>query len=259
MPISKVITNGFAVLDILAENPNLPIGLSKISEKLNISPSRCAFLMKALVDTGAAEQHRHKGGYTLGPKIFHLSRNGMFRKDIIDTARPLMHEFSYKTGEATVLIAMLHAERCMLTSTEGNHDVTIGTSFLHSNQIYGLATGRLLLACLPKPIRQRRIKELGIPGPEWPGVDSIRELSKALNKIRDAGEVIENDRPDLVQLAFLVHDPLRVPLALGIPVPRFRFDDNHREKICQQGRELADNITHAINPPFPSTMKRQEK
>ncbi|MBS3821893.1 MAG: hypothetical protein GVY16_09380 [Planctomycetes bacterium] len=245
--MSTVVNNVFEALEYLAGRPDQEVPLSRLADALGVSPSRCAFLMKSLLGVGAVDQAAPRRGYRLGPTIHYLARNGPFRRDIIDQAEPLVRSFSEQTGEAVVLVTMPRGCRHMLVAVEGRHDVTIRPDVMHETDVYATATGRLLLASMPPADRQARVRQLGLPGEEWPGIETHDDLVRELDAIASAGEAIEDTRPDVVQLAFRVTDPDGMNMAVGVPVPRFRFaEGTYRDDLLRHGRQLAEAIRQAI-------------
>jgi DNA-binding IclR family transcriptional regulator len=182
----------------------------------------------------------------LGPASYFLGRGGPYRKDIINKAAPLLETLSAGINE-TVLLAIRHGKkRLVLCTYEGNQEVKISSKHLFMDDFYSTATGNLLLANMPESDREAYVAGHGLPSRAWPEADTKKKMDQVLTAIRAEGRVIRGGA-QIVQLAFAIKENDRILAAIGIPVPKFRFEGEAREKILREAGKTAEKISEMLS------------
>ncbi len=183
----QVIERAIKILSAVSESGGKPLGLSEIALRSGLKLSTAARIAQSLVACACLEQPSRKKGYLLGPKIFALAGDSRgFVRKLVALARPLMAEFSAKTGEHIDLAILADEQREIIASTLSTKSIHINTdrSMLRESPYKNLS-GRLLLAGLPETAQRRFFNAYGAPHEIWPEVDSVDSLVVELAKIRD--------------------------------------------------------------------------
>ena len=235
------------LLTVLSERPEEPQSSGVLAKKVNMHPSTCSVMLKSLVKYGLIAQNGKRQGYTLGPMVYFLARNGPYQKHIVLAAEPVMRRLVNEFQETVLLAALNQKSRILLSVIEGNQEVRISRTHLFLDDIYQTATGRLLLAYLTPEERQAWIVNLGWPGAFWPEADSKQGMDKALARIRAQGYAVDQSHRQSVQLAFPIRQDDKVVAALGMPLPAFRFARKRRKAIMQSMKKAADDISFQNN------------
>jgi DNA-binding IclR family transcriptional regulator len=151
-----------------------------------------------------------------------------------------------------LLATLQHGKRFILCIVNPARAVQVRDDVPYLNDVYETATGRLLLAHEPSGEVAAFVAEHGPPGPAWPGAETPEALTAALAAIRSEGQCVTADRPEVGQVAFPVFEDGRVVAALGVGVPLFRFEGDHRKKVVANAREatarLSDRLTREHRP-----------
>lgn len=235
------------LLTVLSERPEEPQSSGTLAKKVNMHPSTCTVMLKSMLKYGLVDQNGKRQGYTLGPMVYFLARNGPYQKHIVLAAKPAMQRLVNEFQETVLLAGLNQKGRILLAVVEGNQEIQIARDRLFLDDIYQTVTGRLLLAYLPPEERQSLIVNLGWPGTSWPEADSEQAMDKTLAQIRAQGYALHRPSPQLVQVAFPVRQDDKVVAALGMPLPVFRFTGKRQKAIMQCMRKAADDISFQIN------------
>ena len=235
------------LLTVLSERPEEPQSSGILAKKVNMHPSTCSVMLKSLLKYRLIDQHGKRQGYTLGPMVYFLTRNGPYQKHIVLAADPVMRRLVNEFQETVLLAGLNRKGRIILAVVEGNQEIRIAKDGLFLDDIYSTATGRLLLAYLPPEECRDWIVNLGWPGASWPEADSEQAMDKALSDICVQGHAVHRPSPQLIQLAFPIRQDDKVVAALGMPLPAFRFVGKRQEAIMQSMKKAAGDISFQIN------------
>lgn len=234
------------LLMVLSERPEEPQSSGTLAKKVRMHPSTCTVMLKSMLKYGLIDQNGKRQGYTLGPVVYFLTRNGPYQKHIVLAAEPVMRRLVNEFQETVLLAGLNQKGRILLAVVEGNQEIRIARDRLFLDDIYQTVTGRLLLAYLSPEECQSWIVKLGWPGSSWPEADSEQTMNKALARVRAQGYAIKSSRQS-VQVAFPIRQDDRVVAALGMPLPAFRFTGKRQKAILQSMKKTADDISFQIN------------
>ena len=245
-PVQKALNKAIDILEFLAAHPEQARPLGEIAQGLQIPPATCAGLMKTLVARGLADQPTPRGGYALGPLAYALASLGPWRKDLATAAEPVVAQTAVTLGELVVLLSLHRGRRYMLCRSEGDRMLRVHPDAIVYDDAYSMSTGRLLLAHLPRTLRESFITEHDLPGDRWPAIADIDDLHRTLDAIVAAGYAINLDHPDLVQIAVPVFQDGACVAALGSGVPAARCETRRRKEILATLRAASIEITRTI-------------
>ncbi len=219
----QVLNRAFDILDYLAEEPETVRTLSNIVARVKLHPATCANIIRTLVSRTYVEQTGHRKGYVLGPMAYYLARRGPYRKSLIEIAQPHITALADTVREHVLLAVIRGNKRFVLCEAEGNPTVRINEELRLGADIYGTATGRLLLAYLPAPQLAVSLSTQGSPGKFWPEAATEKNMRRRLDEIRRAGFVVHQSCSDLTGIAFPVREQGEVTAALGLFLLAHRF------------------------------------
>lgn len=206
----------FSVLD--AFTPDRPkLALQEISDRIELPKATAFRLVNSLCDAGYLVRLDDQK-YCLSMKLIKLAGVVASGLSIRDIAHPIMVEIGRGAGETVSLNTAIGTDRVCIDVIESSsrltHIVKLGE---HAPLFYG-ATGKVLLAHLPKDEQTASIKRLP---PEFPL--SAAELKAELEKIRKQRYAITKSE--------------RVIGSLAISVAIFDINDRGRYAITMTGPE----------------------
>lgn len=235
------VSRALTILDIVADEPARPKLLSEIAAKAGLKPGTCANLLLTLVELQYLEQVASRKGYVLGVKAYRLGGRGGYRPDLCRASEPLMAALAARLRETVLLAVLVGGRRVVLSQVSGDEVFQLRDGFVHEDNIYGTATGRLLMAHLPEAEAEAIVTARGQPTEsEWPEAKGGTAIKSALQRIRSDGYAIT--KADLVGVAFPVFQEGRVVASLGLFLPAFRFRGEHRKGILRGMDETSKGI-----------------
>ncbi|OGV69179.1 MAG: hypothetical protein A2283_13105 [Lentisphaerae bacterium RIFOXYA12_FULL_48_11] len=252
----KVLHKVFDILELLAETPDQAKPLSEITGRLKMHPATCANILQTMARRHYIEQIAPRKGYILGPLVFHLTKQGPYRKDLVTVAEIPMETLAKEVDETVLLVILRQGRRFILSQINGQQRIQVGPQALGLTNIYETATGRLLLAYMPEHEVDKVVADYGLPGKLWPQVDNITSLRKALTKIRNDEWVHHSPDNETVGLAFPINSPEgHVIAAIGLFLPKFRFKGKHQKNVTSGLRRAAKAISDALTEKAKSRTK----
>jgi len=169
-----------------------------------------------------------------------LGRHHRPHESLIRAGQPIVDRVADSTGE-TALLACLHgSRRVILCHAEGKQTIRVGTDAIVLEDIYGTATGRLLLAFLPESERDALLRDVPPTAPAWGIAGTVDEMRQALSETRRTGYALNPDYDDMAQLALPVHGGSAVVAAIGCFAPgRLPFPARRLVYLCRSIRGTA--------------------
>ena len=242
----QVIKRSLNILRYISLNPDTPRGLGEIADAVGLNASTCARVLATLVSERYVEQIAPRKGYVLGPLAYSLGAHGVYRRDLVFAAEPILEAMTRDIDE-TLLISVLRGNhRIIVMQTDGSRDIQVRGSFSSAGDPYATATGRLLLAYLGEREVQAFIAGRGLPDTAiWPEAQNAEALQAALEQIRIEGRAIRRTK-ETIGFAFPVIASGKIRCSLGCFLPVFRFEGEHKNEILaaleRQSVAIAQNI-----------------
>ncbi|QIP12714.1 helix-turn-helix domain-containing protein [Spirosoma aureum] len=243
----QVINRALDLLEQIANDPERPKALGDLADSLNLNHGTCANILKTLVARGYVEQIGTKKGYILGSQSYTLTANEAYRKDLLEASREEMDALTQAINENCLLAVLKDNQRIAIYRTFAEQDLQVRTTDI--KPIYDSASGRLLLAMLPKEKIQRFIAKYGLPSDEsWPEVQSETQLLDSLALMRReelALQTIANRH--VMGLAVPIYKNGLVVASLSIYLPEYRYMAMDKQKLIASLRQCAKNIHKRLN------------
>lgn len=172
------------LIEALAQAGGAGLALGELAERCLLPPATCTRALKTMARLGWADQAGNRGAYRLGPRATALSATDPYRGPLLHAAEPLLRAFARRHPAVGIaLVALRDWQRFGLWS----HDPVQGggLELVANHDVWGMPSGRLLVALLPPRLRRRWCNRIGLPAPQqWPGIANSTELREALAQIR---------------------------------------------------------------------------
>jgi len=240
----QVINRAIDILEILSQDLNKKYTLGEISDTLKLNHSTCANIMKTMVSRGFISNDRKKGGYKLGPQVYHLTGNFSYKKELLEIASDPMKNLEAILNENCVLASMKDNNRIILHQVTNTHELQVNTS--PEKNVYLTATGRVMLSFKTPNELQKFIQEYGLPKQMWPEVRSEKDLIIELNKIKEKKMAIHHADSDIIGVAVPILKNDKLIASLGVYLPETRFKYKKQELIITELKNTAAYINKQI-------------
>jgi len=255
----QVLARTFQVLELVAAEPERDFPLGEIARALTLHPATCSHIVKSLAEGGYLEQDAPGKGYRLGPKPYALTRGGAYRKDLVARVRPALEQLAADLAESVEFSVLRGTRRVMITHVDGCGAVRVREGVVRDDNPWATASGRLLAAQLPPAARERLIASAGLPGDAWPGVLSRRALEQSLDAIaaEGRGEICKGG--EVVGVAYAVRQGPDGPVAgaLGLHLPSYRYEGNHKKRIHAALAFAAAQLSISLGAQAPERKSHQ--
>ena len=254
-PAPQSVERIFAILDHLAAERGGDT-LAGIARKAQAPKTSLVGLLAGMLGGGYVSRDE-QGRYTLGPQMLSLSMRVTGGTDLTLLARPLLAELVERTGETALLGTLApDADLSMyIDKVESANPVRYTVSLGERRELYSSAIGKLLLAFMEKPRREKYLRTEPLRAFTPNTITSVRRLRSELAQIVREG-ISRTDSERVVgasALAAPVLGPDRrlvVGIALAGPSERVRDNREHLEKHLQEAaRRLGELLVGRASVP----------
>jgi DNA-binding IclR family transcriptional regulator len=239
----KTLSKGLLILELLAE-AGQPLSLSEISETTKLTRSNVHRLLQTLKLMGYVEQASKGAGYEVSLKLWEVGCLILSRLDVTQIARDHLKELAKQTHETVHLSVLSGFEVIYIDKIDSPHPVRTYSRVGGRAPAHRVATGKVLLAALPKEYQQEILSKVeSIEAGKLDAILSdlavVRELGYAYNY----GEW----RHSVNGLAAPVKDRNgEVISAVGISGPSERLGKRKLKQLTSLVIESAEKISRAM-------------
>ena len=169
-----------------------PIGLSTLSETLELNKTTVFNLAESLVVLGYLERTAQPKGYRLGLRCLELGRHVAKSLPLLEMSQPSLRELCQKTGETVNLAAPYLHEAIILEALQSHHAVR-ATAYAGSRSSYhSSACGKAIFAYLPLEQRKWFYGAVGLKRLTEYTICDVDELEADLAKVCERGFAIDD-------------------------------------------------------------------
>ncbi len=223
-------------------------GVTELSRNLELGKSTTHRLLSTLVEEGMLEQNAETGRYRLGLAVFDLAAAVPTQFDLHEAVLSPMTELRNRTGE-TVQVGVLDGREVVyIERLDSPSTSRVFMQVGRRNWAHGSATGKVLLAHLPRPQLMRTLTGWEPVALSDRTITDVAKLRTELDEVRRRGFAI-NDREsedEVISLAAPIRDHAgRTIAALSMAGPKDRIDPtNHR--MVHEVMETAAHISRRL-------------
>jgi len=237
--------------------------LRELSAQLEAPKSSLLPLLRTLTARGYLEQGA-LGAYRLGPKAFELGMASPAHRAWPEIARPALRELMRRTGE-TVFLGSLRGDGTAVVfvdKVESEQVIRYTAGVGDRRALHATSSGKVILAFLPAPERERILRALPLKRYTDRTVTSLPALRAALAEVRQTGVCVNLD--ELAVGAAGIAAPIfdrdgHVAGACAIGGPTDRVRPRLKPlaaEVKATARAISALLGHRIAPP-PASRKDQ--
>ena len=227
---SGAVDRALAVLCAFSrEQPAL--GVTEISERLNLTKSTVHRLLQALLQRGLVAQEPQKRQYTLGYRVLALATAVPGEATLREICRPHMAWLQSVTGETIALYVVAGDVRLCLDEIESPHMLRMSAGIGRCFPLHRGAASKALLAAGPADAAtwRRAIAQLDEEGQAR--LEAEIEVLRRRGYAESAGETV----PGAASVAAPIHGPVHGPdgavaAALSVAGPAARFGEDAAQR-----------------------------
>jgi IclR family pca regulon transcriptional regulator len=250
---SSSLVAGLAILDCFSAERS-ELGIATLAQRLNMSRSTTHRYASTLVALGYLEQD-YSRRYRLAPRVADLGLSLLDSMALRRAAREHLRDLREQTGR-TVSMAILDGTEIMYVEwlrgwRRGQYAINLDVGIGAHLPIHCTSIGKLLLASLPEPKREKLIGKLRLSQRTSHTITSKRELRTELERVRAIGLAVSDEElaVGLRSIAApVVGEQGEVPAAIAISVPSTAFSkEDLIEVLGPMVTVVAERIAAALH------------
>ncbi|HIE17752.1 MAG TPA: IclR family transcriptional regulator [Dehalococcoidia bacterium] len=223
------------------------IGISQIARELGMNKSTAARVIYSLECQGMLAKSTASRKYRLGGMVLQLAGALISKMELRSIALPYMKELHGRTNETISIYVLEHDHRVCIERIEGSlgarHVIAIGDR----GPLHAGASGKVLLAYLPRERRNELINELKLASFTPYTITDKEKLQRELDEIRERGVAVSME--ERFELCASVSAPIRnymgdVIAALSISTLASRLTPGKVSEYSTLVKDAALEISH---------------
>lgn len=187
VPVPAVV-KAVAMLRLLSTSP-MPLGVNQIARDLNIIPSTCLHILRALVGEGLVSVDSATKRYRLGLQILTLAKAAL-RESIADQAQPYLDEIVRKHLVTAIAVSVSEPDHYVVTAKSyAPHAIRLHVDLGNRFPALISATGRCFAAYsnLPRRVLKDKFERL-----RWHNAPLFEEWERQVAEVRRLGYGIDD-------------------------------------------------------------------
>ena len=233
------------------------LSLKQLSEKTGLYKSRILRLCGTLMAHGFLI--RLEGSlYRLGPKLMMLGKIYERSNTVVSTARPILKELAFLTGESAKLFVIEGVKRLCLAREKGPYPLRYAVNEGETFELYAGASGKALLAFSSEEFRNeilnKKLKKItSTTIVERDRLEKEFEIIRERGYASSVGEVV----PEVAGIAAPVFDHTSsIFAALTVAGPIQRFAGERFQDMCKNTIESARKLSELLGymEDYPSSI-----
>lgn len=234
------------LLDTLGASQNA-LGVSALSERLQLPKSTVARYLSVLHELGFVQQSPDDQRYRLGPKLYILGRAVPLDALVRDAARPQMVALTEEMGETTILSVVDGTAALCIEKIESPHAMRLTARIGERVPLHCGSTPRCLLAYLPEVECEAYLAQpLATLSPNT--ITDPAALRRMVAKTRARGYVVSRSEIDegMISIAAPIWDGCNsVIAAVSMAGPEIRLTEERLPSVIERVRGTAARISAA--------------
>lgn len=229
--------------------------LAAVSETVGLTVPTTHRLLKALLGKEMVVWDPLSRRYSLGAGVMRLASVIIQRDGVVEVARGGLERLRDVTGETVALFRLVGDERVCIVELPSPHPIRMTSGVGRSYPLFAGASGKAILAWLPKEFAQRVIE--AAVRDEKLTQHRGQSLTIELGQIRASGYAMSTG--EIVSGSSAVGAPILVSGrtvigAINVTGPADRFDETQRRKAVGPVLELVSEIMRQLGQPSPAAI-----
>ena len=179
----QVIERVEKILVYLSKNRKREIPLTEIADNLEINRATCANILKSMKDLGLVEQSSYRKGYIIGEKIYSIAGADNDPGRLKQLLKPIIDNLCKEVNENVMLTVIKNDQRYHIYNAEADH--ALQAKVIYQMGVWEATTAKVIIARYDDKKLHDFIKVAGMPGKDWPEIQTRQQLYEALQQIRE--------------------------------------------------------------------------
>jgi DNA-binding IclR family transcriptional regulator len=190
---APALEKGLAILEVLAAAGE-PLSARSIAERLGRSKNEIFRMIFVLLECGYLAREPGTDRLVLTNRLFNLGIRTPRARQLVEVAVPIMEEVSDQSEHSAHLVVLSQGETVVIAATAGGSDLSLTLRLGYRRSAVDATSGLIILAFLPRPLRQRLVEESAAQAGLTP---KVKEILATLDEVGRQGYLISDSR-DLI-------------------------------------------------------------
>ena len=190
---APALEKGLAILERLAAAGE-PLTMRIIAEKLGRSKNEIFRMIFVLLECGYLAREPGSDRLILTNRLFELGMRTPRARQLVEVAVPVMEAVSDQSGQSAHLVVLNQGETVVVAATSGGSDLSLSLRLGYRRPAVDATSGLVILAHLPRSLRQRLVAESAAQADQSSRVEEILAM---LDEVSRQGYLISDSR-DLI-------------------------------------------------------------
>lgn len=151
----QAVERALSIIQILADNPGRPIGVTEIAGQLGVSKSTAHRLLTTLAQFNFVSRGETTGKYRLGWALYQVAHQLPHASGVHSVAQPLIHETALRVGETVNLAVRYDSRMVVIESWGAPTGLRFETPRGVPHPLHNCAAGKALIADFDEPFLTR--------------------------------------------------------------------------------------------------------
>jgi len=242
------VDRAIAILKTLG-NTASDLGVTDLSQRLELAKSTVHRLLTALEQGGLVEQDSETGKYRLGVELIRLAGRVLMRMDLQQVAQPHLHVLAKACKETVNLSILTGDDKVINIASFPSPRMVRNTGWIGREMLpHSVSSGKALLAYLPEQ-RTEHILAAGLPRFSEKTITDSNRLREELAQIRQRGYAVA--REELEEGLSAVAAPImdyegHVIAVISVSGPSFRLTEERLVELAAMTCEAAKAVSHQL-------------
>ena len=244
MKKNQSVERAFMILEVLdSMEDGGGLGVNEIAKLIGLKAPTTHNFLQTLTSLGYLDQNEHCK-YRLAERIKWLGWDGRRKLALLNAARPYAERLALDLNEVVIVCARSGWFWQTLVKFESSHMLTAKSDLPVTGNFYISATGRCILSQLPEKELELLVSHFRLPAAdEWTGAETWEGMLAALEKIRRDRYELYHTGNGITGVGALIKPSGHAATgALGIIIPSFRFEGEHRNAVLKGILSAAEMI-----------------
>lgn len=253
---APTVKKAFSILQAIAKSDN-GLGISRLSQTLNISKSTVHGVVGALEAVGAVNRDPTTKRFSLGLTLFELGRSVYAQLDLKEVARPVLEALMDHTGESVFLGIRNGNHVTILDLVQPSRDLKITASVGMTIPLLAGAIGKVLLAAAGMEKAEAVIRSNVLPKFTDRSITDPDSYLDAVRKTKQMGYGLDDEEyltgVRATAAAIKNHDHTS-PAAIWVVGFKSGIDRLKLKKLAVETRQAAEMISRRLSHPEQSAI-----
>lgn len=246
--IIQSVDRALTILNLLADSEK-GLGVTEISNKLEVSKSTSFRLLSTLMQANYVKQDDESQKYFLGTKLLHLGQIVNNQLDIRKIARPYMEKLANEVQETVHLVIQENMEIVYIDKIESNQTIRMYSEIGKRAPMYCTGVGKAILANVPSVEQEHILKNIQFEKLTDKTITNEDDLKIDFEKIKQQGFSIddeEHERGIKCAAAPIFDANNKVVAGISFSGPTIRVNDDNIEKLGKVVAQIAHEISQEL-------------